>query len=138
MRLKHYLTELEDSEQFYKPPKGKVFTKLAKPLTRGKKQECYENARKEYLAQKAKGRKAVYWKGTIYGYNKAADKSKFIVPVQHCFVTVGNTVYDSTPFDLNGREVSAIDYWDEIRYIGQKKIDSDFAQEISTQDYLRM
>lgn len=74
------------------------FVKHGKCLTKGEHNNCYENARKEYHAQKAIGKKPKYHVGSVIGHHIDSDPDKHPVDVPHAWVTVDNKVHDSTPF----------------------------------------
>ena len=80
-------------------------------LTTGNPNECYENARKEYWAQKEAGKFPKYMQGTVYGWQnssshtggnkyagQADDLSKEASPLHHAWVEEGGRIYDATPF----------------------------------------
>jgi hypothetical protein len=74
-------------------------------LTKGDPRMCFENARREFLAQKAAGKNPVYVVGEIRGYHidnpsygGVESEWKPIPDTAHAWVEVDGKVVDSTPF----------------------------------------
>jgi hypothetical protein len=124
-----------ESRKRYKRFFEKDFSLLKTSLTKGKPNECYENARKELFAQLEKGVNAKYWIGTVWGYQIEADSEKRVAPLPHAWVVIDNKyIVDSTPFKYGEGiystlpERTAIDNFLSVRYSGEKVITLDKLQ----------
>jgi len=77
--------------------------RLTEPVVKdGLPNECYENARREYLTRKAAGESVKYVVGNLYGKpagDKWFDESKRASPTPHAWVeTEDGDIIDPTPF----------------------------------------
>lgn len=110
-----------------------VFRMMTDPAFKGgRRQECWENARREFWARIRRGGEASYWLGEVVGVGRDESPSKRTAPVPHAFVVVRGRVADATPFIVGrgGRwsrmaTVPARGYWRPgARYIGLERLDA--------------
>ena len=73
-------------------------TEHGKCLTKGGARDCFENARKEYHAQKAAGNNPKYHVGHVIGFGKDDDPQKHPQHLIHAWVSVNGKIHDPTPF----------------------------------------
>lgn len=100
---------------------------LQPSLTVGEPNRCFENARQEFLAQKASGKKPIYVVGSLVSYRRDDDewtrREKKVVPEHHAWVVVDGKPIDPTPFKYGRGDYvylpkhSAKEHWaDDGRY----------------------
>jgi hypothetical protein len=79
---------------------------MEKQFTKGEVRWCFENARKEYWAQKERGKEPVYWVGYLsasyhfvwQGFAGKHEKEEILDKLLHAWVVVDNKIVDATLF----------------------------------------
>lgn len=100
---------------------------LCKGITKGDLNMCFENARKEYHAQKKAGKDPKYVVGKVTGSIRGAPKGAKPLEIDHAWVEVDGKIVDTSPFRADKGSVSewlrgdrkmesAAKHWASARY----------------------
>jgi len=112
---------------------------MEKPITKGDARWCFENARKEYWAQKERGKEPVYWVGYVsasyhYIWQGAAGKhedEEIMDNVHHAWVVVDGKIADATLFKYGKGNFSTlpeklpIELFEKYKYQGLHSVSED-------------